>query len=308
MRLIFLFFFIFFVKICYSETFEKGVEAFQTGDFEVAEKIFKPLAENGNAAAQHAMGVLFEKYENPESNKQAAFWYEFAVRQGYLASNLNLGLMYFYGTLPQDYQKSYELFIPAAEKGFSSAQEHLGSQYLHGVGVEKNYSKAFKWLKLAAESGRPGAQGYLGYMYMQGLGTDKNIPLAVKWLKPAAEAGFDMFQHNYAVILEDKWTKFYDPEEAVYWYKKAAEQKFESSILNLGLMYSKGIGVKQNFKIALMWFTIASELGLEDLAEINIDNVINKMSINSDEDFQKLQNEVFEMINLCADKNFSNCP
>ena len=41
----------------------------------------------------------------------------------------------------------------AAEQGDAGAQSHLGSRYVHGVGVEKSDFDAFFWLDLAAKGG-----------------------------------------------------------------------------------------------------------------------------------------------------------
>lgn len=45
-----------------------------------------------------------------------------------------------------------------------------------------------------------------------------------------------------------------DYKQAVYWYKKAAEQGFAKSQYNLGLCYEKGIGVKKDLNKAKYWY------------------------------------------------------
>ena len=46
-------------------------------------------------------------------------------------------------------------------------------------------------------------------------------------------------------------------EEAVLWYRKAAEQGVSEAQNNLGVMYKDGQGVKQDFKEAARWFLLA---------------------------------------------------
>ena len=48
------------------------------------------------------------------------------------------------------------------------------------------------------------------------------------------------------------------------WYRKAAEQGHPGAQTNLGVLYYKGNGVKQDFVEAEKWFNIASKVGYED--------------------------------------------
>ncbi len=49
--------------------------------------------------------------------------------------------------------------------------------------------------------------------------------------------------------------------KAIYWYKKAAKQKDDKALYNLGLCYEFGDGVKQSFRWAKFYYTKASKLG-----------------------------------------------
>ena len=50
-----------------------------------------------------------------------------------------------------------------------------------------------------------------------------------------------------------------DHEEAVNWYRKAANQGVALAQDNLGLMYAKGLGVAKNYVIAYALFNTAAE-------------------------------------------------
>jgi TPR repeat protein len=55
-----------------------------------------------------------------------------------------------------------------------------------------------------------------------------------------------------------------DYEQAVYWWKKAAEQGHAQAQNNLGGCYAQGLGVAQDYTQAVYWYTRAAELrGLE---------------------------------------------
>jgi len=49
--------------------------------------------------------------------------------------------------------------------------------------------------------------------------------------------------------------------EAVKWYRKAAEQELAGAQYNLGLMYGLGNGVKQDFVLAHVWWTLSARQG-----------------------------------------------
>ncbi|CAK0761840.1 conserved hypothetical protein [Gammaproteobacteria bacterium] len=66
-----------------------------------------------------------------------------------------------------------------------------------------------------------------------------------------------------------------DDQEAVNWYRKAAEQGDADAQFNLGIMYAEGRGVTQDKHEAAMWFLKAAEQaeqGDED-AEIYLDQL-----------------------------------
>lgn len=85
-------------------------------------KKLRPLAEDGNAEAQNALGVLYEAGLGVERNRQkAAVWYKKAATQGDV-----------------------------------HAQYNLGRLYQTGTGVKQNYAESYFWASLAATSwGRP---------------------------------------------------------------------------------------------------------------------------------------------------------
>ena len=79
----------------YSADFNKGLTAAQSGDFATALKEWKPLAEEGNAAAQNNLGLMYDNgWGVPQDYKESVYWYRLAVEQGYEVAQYNLGLMY----------------------------------------------------------------------------------------------------------------------------------------------------------------------------------------------------------------------
>jgi TPR repeat protein len=79
----------------YAADFNKGLTAAQSGDFATALKEWKPLAEEGNAAAQNNLGLMYHNgWGVPQDYKEAARLYRLAAEQGDADAQSNLGVMY----------------------------------------------------------------------------------------------------------------------------------------------------------------------------------------------------------------------
>jgi uncharacterized protein len=131
---------------------EDGRAAYEHRDFAIAERLFRPLAEHGNAIAQYNLGVMYYKGEGvPQSYPEAVFWYRHAAWQGDASAQLELGFMCYIGqgTL-QNYAEALTWFRKAADQGSARAQFNLGAMYANGQGVPQDYILAHMWLSLAA--------------------------------------------------------------------------------------------------------------------------------------------------------------
>ena len=64
-------------------TIKAGVEAFNRGDYATALKELRPLAAQGNAAAQALLGMMYEEGQGvPQDDVQAYVWLSLAAAQG----------------------------------------------------------------------------------------------------------------------------------------------------------------------------------------------------------------------------------
>ena len=118
---------------------DDGIAAYQNGDYGTALRLYRPLAEQGDARAQVRLGFMYE------------------MGRG----------------VPQDYWQAGKWYRLAAEQGDAVAQNNLGSMYTDGQGVNQDYHEAVKWYRLGAEQGYALAQASLGTMYSIGRGARK---------------------------------------------------------------------------------------------------------------------------------------
>jgi hypothetical protein len=103
----------------YSAEHRKGMDAYQRGDYATALNELIPLAEQGNAAAQSALGLMYRRGLGVPKNRKAAI-------------------------------KRYTL---AAEQGLAQAQTGLGVMLATGGRGKKNNTSAYIWWSIAALQG-----------------------------------------------------------------------------------------------------------------------------------------------------------
>ena len=125
-----------------------------------------------------------------EEDREAVKWYRRVAEQGNASAQHLLGLMYVNGRgVPRDDREAVKWYRRAAEQGNARAQHLLGTMYTTGEGVPKDDREAVKWYRRSAEKGNAGAQFNLGVMYSNGEGVPKDDREAVKWFRRAAEKG-----------------------------------------------------------------------------------------------------------------------
>ena len=62
---------------------EDGTAAYNRGDYMPAIRLFRPLAEQGDAKAQHLIGMMYHKGQGVARNSVRAFaWFSLAAAQG----------------------------------------------------------------------------------------------------------------------------------------------------------------------------------------------------------------------------------
>lgn len=154
-------------KPAFSADFQKGVSAYEKGDFATALRQWTPLAEQGYAYAQHNIGVMYDKGQGvAQDHKVSIKWYKLAAVPGDATAQYNHG-------------------------NLSAAQYNLGNMYRKGEGVPQNHETSFKWYKLAAEQGHTTAQYNLGVMFNNGTGTFHDYTFAHMWMNIAVLQGYE---------------------------------------------------------------------------------------------------------------------
>lgn len=219
-------------------------------------------AVKGNHDAQLQLGHLYRLIDR---DTWAFPWFKASANLGKNPEAFYwLGNYYYMGkVVKQDLEKTYLCYKESAELGYPDAINNYADMYLRGEYVEKDNRKALDLFMQAAEKGVPEAMYTLGYMYENGVGTEVDLEASNAWFKKSAIAG-DVFAANR---LGHEAVENGKGEEAISWYKMAAEQGDSYGEFNLGLCYENGIGTLVNLKKAKIWYQKAALKGDEQAKE-----------------------------------------
>ena len=97
-----------FIGSVYGDDFQDAEDAYNRKDYKTAYKLLLPLAEQGDAAAQYNLGLMYYTGQGvPQDYKEAVKWYRLSAEQGYAEGQYNLGVIYHEGQgvgqgVPQD--------------------------------------------------------------------------------------------------------------------------------------------------------------------------------------------------------------
>ena len=129
--------------------YEDGQAASKRGDYAEAVRLWRPLAEQGDAKAQFWLGVMYFNGQGlPQGFDQAATWFRKAADQGYAAAQNGLGTVFALGRASrQDLQQAAAWRRKAAEQGNASAQYALATMYHSGQGVPQDDTQAAAWFR-----------------------------------------------------------------------------------------------------------------------------------------------------------------
>ena len=151
-----------------AQSVKAGVEAWQRADYESAVKIWRPLAEAGDADAAFNLGQAYRLGRGvPLSLAAAQTWLERAARKGHLDAQTTVGLLLFNGG---NRVGGLRWLKTAAEQGEPRALLIYGTALFNGDGVVRDPVLAYAYVSRAAAQGLAPAQTTLAEM-------DKLIPL-----------------------------------------------------------------------------------------------------------------------------------
>lgn len=162
----------------------------------------------------------------------------------------------------RNYAEAVPAFTQAAEAANGEAMGCLGYMYLKGRGMKPQPATGIAWLRRAAREERdPHAMYALAMAYLSGEGVNPAEYLAEDWLlKAAQEKGYPEAMRSLGTFYQHKMNDS-GYQKALVWYGKAVKAGSVDAMVDLGLMYEFGWGVRQDKAAALGWYRSAAQAG-----------------------------------------------
>ncbi len=194
------------------------------------------------------------------------------------------GQKYYWGReVTRNLNKAFQLYLEAAKRGDREAQYIAGGMYFRGMGTEPNYARAFQLLHGAALKGKstPESQKLLGEFFLIGHTVPQNYEEALKWYKKAANNGDREAQSELGYLYFAGRGIEQNFKKAFFWTEKAARQGLAVAQYSLGIMWYSGNGVDDADLInAYAWLSVAAANNYPDA--IVVQNFL-KTSLNREE-------------------------
>jgi uncharacterized protein len=169
------------------------------------------------------------------------------------------------GNWPCGYKTSaseWQSLLVRARNGDREAQWEVADRYADGcrdrrgkIIVTRSAAKAALWFRRAAERGSAPAQNNLGVLLGDGSGVSKNVEESLFWLRKAFRAGDSCAAQNIAIT----YRKNYDLKAAFKWFRRAAAAGDGDALIQVGIHYYWGKGVRSNPRAAVRCFRAATK-------------------------------------------------
>jgi TPR repeat protein len=268
-------------------------------EFGYSMKMYKYIAEKGDAGVQYMLGLVFEDILSVPSYSEAFKWFTIAAGNSHPRAIYRLGLLYEKGLgVSQNYHEAAQLYEVSSDLEDPDAIYRYAKLLHYGKGVDVDWAKAVNYYTAAACRGNPEAQFSLAIIYEKGKLSQKNILEALKLFTSSYSQNhdgarlslfqlydhepFEPFEHHFYkrlfcnmsntvnFILDLKMTDY------TQYIAFLDNEKTGSSMYTVGQLYLFGLGTQKNWLKALEYLTTATkEYGHPD-TEYLIDSILSK--------------------------------
>ena len=234
----------------------------------------KVRAENGDAIAQHKLGLKYYDGIDVKKNKEKAIeWIKKSAALDYLPAFVSMGKLWENGAFfgEENPKNAANWYKRAARKGFADAMFCLALLYDKeklGKG-ESSKRLAMGYYKEAANMDHPQALYNLALFYDTNDEATRDVGQAVQLYRKSAHLGYALAQLQVGLFYESGKILPKNDTFASAWYSKAAMQGLSEAQYLLAGMYQKGQGVPKDFKKAIQLYKASANQGFVD-AQFNL--------------------------------------
>jgi len=209
-----------------------------------------------------------------------------------------------------NYGEGISLFMKLADRGDESSINQMVSIYFTNQ-LEVTAKRIVQWLEKGVQLNQPFALLVFGSEHVKdsGLGLEYDLEKGIALLEKAASLGNSHAELNLGEVYEN-YVKPADLQEAVKWYKRAAEHGNTIAMRNLAIMYALAQGVPHDPEKGLH---LAFEAGMKRVQDGDLDGAANCLStiLNIMDDF-KLKDSgtplAKELVDSLISKGYRNPP
>jgi TPR repeat protein len=197
---------------------QEAHNAYNAKDFKSSFKLYKALADSGDADAQTSLAYMYQNGQATEVDEAKALsLYQEAAKKEQPYAMFNLAILYANGIGGAEFDqfKAHDLFMKAAVKEVPPAMYETALMLERGIGCIQNYSEAAFWYEEAAKRGHIESFNNLGVLYKEGHGVEQDL------------------------------------QRSFICFERASNANLSTAHYNLGLMYDQGLGVQEDHDKAL---------------------------------------------------------
>jgi len=176
---------------------------------------------------------------------------------------------------PRTDEDAAKCFMSAASKGHPFAAYMLAGCYSDGNGVPQDYALGTQWLEKSANLGLAKSQHDVGHMYARNARNTQwlasrpanptdpkaNMEEAVRWYRCAADQGYPEAEYRLAVCYSNGEGLQSDSKQAFVWHLRAAEHGHIISQTAVAGCYDFGVGCDVDKSKAMLWNAKAARNG-----------------------------------------------
>jgi TPR repeat protein len=162
------------------------------------------------------------------------------------------------GTQPFDPAHEVDWTLAAAEGGDELAMARIAALHEEGGRMPRDVAEAAQWQRRIAREGRSEAARQLARAALARLDELRRVDPAA--LRARAEAGDAAAAFELACAhREGKGAQ--DPDEALHWFRRAAEGGHAEAQVELAFLHDTGVGMPQDVAAATRWYGLAAAQG-----------------------------------------------
>ena len=238
-------------------------------------------ANQGCPYSQEMLGIFYRVGIGVQKDQfQAVKWFKNAADKGLHTSMVSLGESYFWGVgVDLDWDRAFTLFSEASKENDGFALFWLGHYFRLGY-KEQDDKKAYQYYKMSADNQFYLGKYWLARCYFDACGVEKDDFKGFLELKGAIELmqsqPFAAVSYFYENLLNEKYgeieelfarchkygrgTKI-DNDEALKWYKIAADKGDSDALLWMGFFHETGDTLEQDDSEAFKYYQLSAEKG-----------------------------------------------